>query len=158
MHKQHTHIGEILTVDRTKSHISATSRKNILEVASECLSRNLTEPTQNDIFSALLARERLGSTGIGHGVAIPHARFSSLKSPRAALLQLKKTVEFAQDGHHGVDLIFAFLVPEADTEEHLQIISTLAALFNEAELRENLRKATSKSALYKTLTEYDLHE
>lgn len=125
----------------------ASSKKRILEQAARLLAGSAEEPDAELIFERLLERERLGSTGLAGGVALPHARMPGLEESRGAFLQLANAVEFdALDGDP-VDLVFALLVPEHANEEHLQLLAKLAAMFNEEELRERLRKAGTDEAL-----------
>lgn len=126
---------------------TASSKKRILEQAARLLAGSAEEPDAEQIFERLLERERLGSTGLAGGVALPHARMPGLEESRGAFLQLAKAVEFdALDGDP-VDLVFALLVPEHANEEHLQLLARLAAMFNEEELRVRLRKAGTDEAL-----------
>ena len=126
---------------------TASSKKRILEQAARLLAGSAEEPNAEQIFECLLERERLGSTGLAGGVALPHARVPGLEESRGAFLQLSQAVEFdALDGNP-VDLVFALLVPEDANEEHLQLLARLAAMFNEEELRARLRKAGTDEAL-----------
>jgi PTS system nitrogen regulatory IIA component len=125
----------------------ASSKKRILEQAAQLLAANAEEPTAEQIFERLLERERLGSTGLAGGVALPHARMPGIDGSRGAFLRLAEPVAFdALDGQP-VDLVFALLVPEDANEEHLQLLARLAEMFNEAELRDRLREAEAEEAL-----------
>jgi len=125
----------------------AASKKRVLEQAAQLLAAHNEEPSAEQIFERLLERERLGSTGLAGGVALPHARMPGIQETRGAFLRLAEPVEFdALDGNP-VDLVFALLVPEDATEEHLQLLAQLAAMFNEEELREQLRAAEAGEAL-----------
>jgi PTS system nitrogen regulatory IIA component len=125
----------------------ASSKKRILEQAARLLSGGADEPDSEQIFERLFERERLGSTGLAGGVALPHARMPGIQDSRGAFLRLAKPVEFdALDGQ-AVDLVFALLVPENANEEHLQLLAQLATMFNEEELRERLRTAEAERAL-----------
>ena len=131
-----------VSVDET-----ASSKKRILERAARLLARDAEEPTTEQIFERLLERERLGSTGLAGGVALPHARMPGIDDTRGAFMRLAEPVEFdALDGHP-VDLIFALLVPEDATDEHLQLLAKLATTFNDEEMRERLREADAEQAL-----------
>lgn len=137
----------ILEAGRISIADPASSKKRILEQAARLLAGSAEEPDAEQIFERLLERERLGSTGLAGGVALPHARMPGLEESRGAFLQLANAVEFdALDGNP-VDLVFALLVPENANEEHLQLLARLAAMFNEEELRERLRKAGTDEAL-----------
>jgi PTS system nitrogen regulatory IIA component len=125
----------------------ASSKKRVLEQAARLLAGSADEPDAENIFERLLERERLGSTGLAGGVALPHARMPGIEESRGAFLRLAEGVEFdALDGGP-VDLVFALLVPENANEEHLQLLASLAAMFNEEELRERLREAETEEAM-----------
>jgi PTS system nitrogen regulatory IIA component len=125
----------------------ASSKKRVLEQAARLLAANSEEPAVEQIFERLLERERLGSTGLAGGVALPHARMSGIQDSRGAFLRLAEAIEFdALDGKP-VDLVFALLVPEDANEEHLQLLSKLAATFNQEDLRNRLREADAEQAL-----------
>jgi PTS system nitrogen regulatory IIA component len=124
----------------------ASSKKRILEQAARLLAVGAEEPTAEQIFERLLERERLGSTGLAGGVALPHARIAGIEDTRGAFLRLAEPVDFdALDGQP-VDLVFALLVPEDANDEHLQLLARLASMFNEGELRERLREADANEA------------
>jgi PTS system nitrogen regulatory IIA component len=120
----------------------------VLESAARLLAVPDDEETVTaQVFERLLERERLGSTGLAGGVALPHARMPGLENSRGAFIRLAEPVEFdALDGE-AVDLVFALLVPEEANEEHLQLLAQLASRFNDAELRERLRSASADEAL-----------
>jgi len=125
----------------------AASKKRVLEQAARLLAAHNEEPSAEQIFERLLERERLGSTGLAGGVALPHARMPGIQETRGAFLRLAEPVEFdALDGNP-VDLVFALLVPEEATEEHLKLLAQLATMFNQEELREQLRVAEAEEAL-----------
>lgn len=125
----------------------ASSKKRVLEQAARLLAANSEEPAVEQIFERLLERERLGSTGLAGGVALPHARMPGIQDSRGAFLRLAEAIEFdALDGKP-VDLVFALLVPEDANDEHLQLLSKLAATFNQEDLRNRLREADAEEAL-----------
>lgn len=125
----------------------ASSKKRVLEHAARLLAARFEEPDTEQIFERLLERERLGSTGLAGGVALPHARMPGIDHSRGAFLRLAEPVDFdALDGQP-VDLVFALLVPEETNDEHLQLLATLASMFNNPSLRQQLREADSEQAL-----------
>ncbi len=125
----------------------ASSKKRVLEKAAQLLTPAAGETAAEQIFERLLERERLGSTGLAGGVALPHARMPGIDTSHGAFLRLDVAVEFdALDGQP-VDLVFALLVPENATEEHLQLLGQLATMFNQSELCEQLRSAEAEQAL-----------
>ena len=108
--------------------------------------------TGQEVFNSLLSRERLGGTGLGNGIALPHGRLKNGLATIAAFIKLKQGVDYDAVDHQPVDLIFALLVPEQSTEEHLQVLAQLAEMFNKPEFLARLRKEESNEAIYKLLT------
>ena len=145
-------LSEFISPERVISHSKVTSKKRALEEVSGLIAGAQPSLVETEIFDCLLARERLGSTGIGHGVAIPHGRLKSVTHPIGAFAMLEKGVDFdAMDGVP-VDLVCALVVPIESTEEHLQILASLAALFSDEHIRESMRRAASAEELYTLLT------
>ena len=135
------HIIDILSPDRMLCHVQATSKKRVLEYFSKLLATEASSLTSHQVFDSLLARERLGSTGLGKGIAIPHARVVRCKVTVAAFLQLERGIDFDAIDKQPVDILFALMVPEKSTEEHLEILANLAELFSDNKFREKLRQA-----------------
>src|SRR5512134_1124125 len=104
------------------------------------------------VFDSLFAREKLGSTGLGQGVAIPHGRIKGLKEPVGAFVRLAQPVPFDSPDGSPVNLVFVLLVPEHATEQHLQILSELAQMFSDRELREGLAHETDVGRLHQSIT------
>ena len=104
------------------------------------------------ITDSLFARERLGSTGLGHGVAIPHGRIKGLKQPLAAVFQLGSPIGFDAPDEQPVQLMIFLLVPEAATQKHLEILSEIAELLSDSQLREQMKSATDAAALHALIT------
>lgn len=138
----------ILTPQRTLCGAPGGSKKRIFESVADFISNNVNSLDSNELFYALNAREKLGSTGIGHGIAIPHCRTKNCPTTTGALIKLQQAIEFDAIDDLPVDLLFVLLVPEEATDEHLQILSTLAGLFNQTAFCEQLRKANSNEELY----------
>jgi PTS system nitrogen regulatory IIA component len=124
--------------------VDATSKKRAFEEAG-LLFENLHGLSRALVTDSLFARERLGSTGLGHGVAIPHGRIKGLKSPMAAVFQLAQAIGFDAPDEQPVKLLIFLLVPEAATQKHLEILSEIAELLSNASLRDTL--VSSASAL-----------
>lgn len=139
----------ILDRDSVQLDVKAASKKRALEQAANLLGDDAE--TAESIFERLLERERLGSTGLAGGVALPHARIPGATASRGAFLRLGEAVEFDSLDGQPVDLVFALLVPEEATEEHLKLLAELARLFNEAELRRQLREAEDVEQALKLL-------
>ncbi len=140
-------LSSILTASHVVAGLSATSKKKALEELSKLLAQG-AGIAEADILNGLAAREKLGSTGLGHGVAIPHGRLAGVKSSVGAFLRLKHPVDY--DAHDGqpVDLMFGLIVPAAATEEHLKHLAAIAEKFSDDAFCKNARSATSASALY----------
>jgi PTS system nitrogen regulatory IIA component len=100
------------------------------------------------VADSLFARERLGSTGLGHGVAIPHGRIKGLKSPMAAVFRLDEAIGFDAPDEQPVNLLIFLLVPEASTQKHLEILSEIAELLSDAALRDKLKSSDSADLLH----------
>jgi nitrogen PTS system EIIA component len=136
---------QFLTVERIASGVEITSKKRLLEVLAGLLSSAQPQLRTDTIFERLLERERLGSTGLGHGVALPHARVREADTAIGAFVQVRQAVDFDAVDARPVDLAFAMLVPESATEAHLQILAQLAGLFGEDDFREQLRQTNDPS-------------
>jgi len=152
------HFSDIITPERIGAQVSATSKKRALETISELFAaHSASTQDAHEIFSSLVARERLGTTAIDHGVAIPHGRIKNGVETIGAFVQLTDGVDCDAFDGQPVNLMFALLVPEDSTEEHLQLLARLAQMFSDAEMREKLRSATDKQALYELLIDWDSH-
>ena len=145
-------ISDILSPDRIGCGVEARSKKKALEVLSSLLAESAPALDSRAIFDCFLVRERLGSTGLGFGVALPHGRLAQLEPAMGALLQLQEPVEFDALDDQPVDLLFGLLVPEEATEEHLQLLSLLAEQLGSPTVRERLRAADSANTAYAILT------
>ncbi len=146
-------LSDLLSEDRIVCDVGAHSKKRALETLSQLLAQDQLYVTAGDIFDSLLSRERLGSTGIGYGVAIPHGRVKNTRQTSGAFIRLSEGIDFDAIDKQPVDLIFALLVPEESTDEHLAILSELAGLFNEESFRDNLRRAESGHEIYSLIKE-----
>ena len=135
-------IASLLSVDRVFVDTEISSKKRLLEFISQQLSDSPELPSE-EIFNGLLSRERLGSTGLGHGFAIPHARLQGLAQTRACFLRLPDAINYDSPDQQPVDLVFALLIPEQATDEHLQILSALAGIFSQSEVCLQIRRAES---------------
>ncbi|MDF1781605.1 MAG: PTS IIA-like nitrogen regulatory protein PtsN [Alcanivoracaceae bacterium] len=141
-------VRELLTPQHTYVDVHGVSKKRLLDQVAQFAADTCPELTEQLVFDALIARERLGSTGIGEGIAIPHCRMAACDKPIGMLLKLDEAIDFESIDGKLVDLVFVLLVPEANPEQHLKTLSHLAALFNESGFREQLRTATTSENLY----------
>ena len=134
-------IADLLEPQRLMLSSSAASKKRALEHLSELMASAGESFSAGHVFDSLLVRERLGSTGLGYGVAIPHARYQGATDAIGAFMRLDEPVDFDAMDSEPVDLVFGLLVPEDCTDEHIQILAQLAELFSDRELRSALRTA-----------------
>lgn len=132
---------DFLALERISCQNSAASKKRVLEEIGQLLSAATSELTGAEIFGKLLERERLGSTGLGQGIALPHARISGIEQARGAFIQLQSGVDFDAIDNQPVDLAFGLIVPQDATGEHLKLLARLASLFSNQELCARLREA-----------------
>ena len=144
-------LADLLTPSRVSTGLPAASKKRALEKLSGLMAAEDTELTQKEVFDSLLTRERLGSTGLGHGVAIPHGRLKTSQRVLAAFVRLENAIDYDAVDHEPVDLMFALLVPEESTDEHLQLLSQLARMFSDPELLDKLRSAGDSDSLYRLI-------
>lgn len=130
-------LSNILPPSQVLAQVDVTSKKRAFEEAG-LLFENLHGLSRALVTDSLFSRERLGSTGLGHGVAIPHGRIKGLKAPLAAVFQLTQPIGFDSPDDQAVKLLIFLLVPEAATQKHLEILSEIAEILSDATLREQL--------------------
>ena len=144
-------IAQILTSDRVQPDSGSQSKKAALETVAGLLASAEPGLSATEVFNSLVAREKLGSTGLGHGVALPHGRRKTGDATLGAFLRLSRGIDYDAIDRQPVDLLFALLVPENSTEEHLQVLATLAERFSNPELLQKLRSGTDAAELYRLL-------
>lgn len=148
-------ISDIIIPERVACDISASSKKRVLETIADIIGSNTNDSlVPQDVVDSLIARERLGSTGIGYGVAIPHGRLKDTDRVIAAFVQLHEGIDFDAADNQQVDLLFALLVPENSTEEHLQLLAQLAEMFSDEQFRSQLRASKDRTAIYNLLSNW----
>jgi PTS system nitrogen regulatory IIA component len=148
-------ITDIIVPERVACDIDASSKKRALEKISDIIASDDTSHlAAQDVVDSLIAREKLGSTGIGSGVAIPHGRLKNSDKTIAAFLQLHHGIDYDAIDDQDVDLMFALLVPEHSTDEHLQILAELAEMFSHEEIREKLRQTKDNQQICDLLTHW----
>ncbi len=148
-------VEEFLSREKIRLNCHVTSKKRLLESMASLLMEGRTDISPKSVFQILVDRERLGSTGIGHGVALPHGRVPELDQPVAALVVLDEPLDYDSLDHEPVTLVFGLLVPAEATEQHLQILARLAQLFGMAEFRARLMRATSPDEAFELLTAWE---
>jgi PTS system nitrogen regulatory IIA component len=145
-----TLVSKILTPSHVSLDLQASSKKRLFEQAG-LLFENLDGIARSVVYDSLFAREKLGSTGLGQGVAIPHGRIKGLKDALGAFVRLAQPVPFDAPDGNPVSLVFVLLVPEKANEKHLQILSELAQMFSDKALREAMSQAGDADALYQLI-------
>ena len=145
-------ISDLLSPERIRIDVQSSSKKRLLELISEELARNSEEFSKREIFESLCARERLGSTGLGKGVAIPHGRVKGSKHVEASFIRLKKPLPFDAVDSQPVDLLFCLAVPEDCGEDHLKLLAQVAELFSDPDLLQQLREAKTSGHLMQLLS------
>jgi PTS system nitrogen regulatory IIA component len=146
-------LSAILPLEQVLVGLETTSKKRAFEEvgllfeAQHGLSRSL-------ITDSLFARERLGSTGLGYGVAIPHGRIKGLKQPMAAVFQLQAAIPFDAPDEKPVVLMICLLVPEAATQKHLEILSEIAEILSDSDLREQMKTAPDAQTLHSLIANW----
>jgi len=142
------HLEEILTAQRCFCDLQAISKKRILKTVSELIEQDVPNLSANDIFESLMAREQLGSTGVGNGIAIPHCRVSQCNKITGALVTLSDPIDFDAIDSKPVDILFVLIVPDQKTDEHVKTLGRLAELFNDEDFCYILRNTHNSEDLY----------
>ncbi len=144
-------ITSLLATDRIFTDANISSKKRLLEFIAEKTADELSL-SKKAILNKLVERERLGSTGLGQGFAVPHARLNDLTIAHACFIKLNEAINFDAMDHQPVDLFFALFIPEASTEEHLQILSSLAKVFSDRTVSEKIRGCHSADDIIQYIT------
>jgi len=154
---------DILPIARIACNVRASSKKKALELLAELFARDISHLTQNEIFQSLLERERLGTTGLGKGVAIPHARMQCPQlvegqtdpaTPMAAFMRLDNGVAFEAADEQTVDLLFALLIPADGNSAYLEMLSQLAKMLNDGQFCQQLRASDTPESIYQLITQW----
>ena len=144
-------IKDILAPGGTKHAVRCSSKKRILELLSTMAAEVTKDIDSEEALNSLICRERMGSTGIGHGIALPHGRLPGLNKPIALAVTCKTGIEFDAIDNQPVDIFFAILVPESETSNHLKILSAIANKLNDRDTIRKIRRVESDQALYEAL-------
>jgi PTS system nitrogen regulatory IIA component len=146
-------ISKILTSECVLLDAESTSKKRVFERVG-ILFENTQNIARSQVFDSLFAREKLGSTGLGQGVAIPHGRVKGLRDAVAAFVKMETPIPFDAPDGLPVNFIFVLLVPERATDLHLQILGELAQMFSDQAFRDQLEKANEASAIHRIFTDW----
>ena len=146
---------ELSTILQPECTTCATpgSKKKVLELISDLAAVQYPTLSSQEIFESLLAREKMGSTGIGNGIAIPHGKLSNISQPVAVLIKCEEPISFDAIDKQPVDILFALLVPADQCEQHLSTLSSMAEKLNNKLIVKHLRKTKDESELYQVITE-----
>lgn len=146
-------VAKLLPPANVAVDISVSSKKRLFEHLA-LLFENHHGIARRMVYDSLFARERLGSTGLGHGIALPHGRIKGLKDALGAFLRVSAPVPFDAPDGKPVSLVFALLVPEQATEKHLQILSELAQMFSDRGMREAISAAADPASLHQLISSW----
>lgn len=146
-------LAKYLPLENVVVGLAVTSKKRVFEQAG-LIFENQNGIARSTVTDNLFARERLGSTGLGEGVAIPHGRIKGLKQPLAAFVRLADAIPFESPDGQPVSLLIFLLVPEQATQQHLEILSEIAQLLSDREARERLHTEEDREALHRLLTQW----
>ena len=149
-------IGKLLALSNVVLDLEVASKKRVFEQVG-LLFENSAQIARSRVYDSLFAREKLGSTGLGRGVAIPHGRIKGLKDALGALVRMKQPIPFDAPDGQPVSLIFVLLVPDRATDAHLQILSELAQMFSDRTFRERLLAAPTAAELHQMITHWQPH-
>ncbi|BCV38198.1 MULTISPECIES: PTS IIA-like nitrogen regulatory protein PtsN [Shewanella] len=145
---------ELSTILRPECTTCATpgSKKKVLELISDLASAQYPTLSSQAIFESLLAREKMGSTGIGNGIAIPHGRLPDITEPIAVLVKCEEPIAFDAIDNQPVDILFALLVPADQCQQHLSTLSAMAEKLSDKAILKQLRKSRDETELYQVIT------
>lgn len=144
-------IQAIVSLDRTECAVQCNSKKRILEIIADIAAKNNENIDGATVLTSLMARERMGSTGIGNGIALPHGRLAGLDRVIAIVVTSTPAIDFDAIDEKPVDIFFALLVPEEQTEGHLQTLATVAGKLNNKDTVKAIRRATTSDDIVKAL-------
>lgn len=145
-------ISDIISLDRTQCAVECHSKKRIFEVISEIALKQNPRLNQDEVLSSLVNREKMGSTGIGNGIAIPHGRIVGLEHIMAVIVTSEEPIEFDAIDGKPVDIFFAILVPNDEAETHLKALAGIARKLSDKEIVRAIRNAEDKKAIVAALT------
>jgi len=146
---------DLVSPDSVICNADVVSKKRALELLADLLAAQTVADKSLEIFQLLTEREKLGSTSLGHGIALPHARTNLCQKAVGVFIRTKNGIDFDSPDRQPTDLLFALMVPEHYTDEHLNILAGLASMFNDEKFCQNLRSADSNAELHRRLTSWD---
>lgn len=144
-------IQALVSLDRTECAVQCNSKKRILEIISQIAAKNNPTIDEAVVLNSLLSRERMGSTGIGNGIALPHGRLPGLERVLAIVVTSTPPIDFDALDDKPVDIFFALLVPEDQTDGHLQTLATVASKLSDKDTIKAIRKASNSDDIITAL-------
>lgn len=141
-------LSEILTACCTSCSVAITSKKRILEKIAQLAAMQVSDIDQDELLESLLTREKMGSTGIGNGIAIPHGRLANTSKAIAVLVTTEQAIDFDAIDNRDVDIFIALFVPEDSCKEHLGTLQNIAQLFSDKKVIKQVRKCHDSQALF----------
>lgn len=151
-------LNDLVSPDSVICNANVVSKKRTLELLADLLARQTEANKSFDIFQLLTEREKLGSTSLGHGIALPHARTGLCKKATGVFIHTENGIDFDSPDHQKTDLLFALMVPEHYTDEHLNILAGLASMFSNEDFCQNLRQAKTDAELHHRLISWDINK
>ena len=148
-------LSELVNKDCSKAAVLFSSKKRILEYISELAHSQIPDTSQHTILDALMAREKLGSTGLGNGIAIPHCRVKNCHRIIGALMTLEHEIDYDAIDGKPVDIIFALMVPEEANDTHLKALASLAERLSQTQYLGSVREASDVQTLYEAAISLD---
>ena len=145
-------LDQLLTPERTACQVPGLSKKRLFETIARIISEDQLSLPYELVFDRLFAREKLGSTGLGNGIAIPHCRVGNCTQPMGCLITLSEPIDFDSPDNQPVDLVFALLVPDRAHQQHLDTLAGIARMFSQSDFCEQLRGAADATALFQAAT------
>lgn len=145
-------LSSLLHAENCAAKTKAKSKKRALELVAKLAAETISDVKAEELFQQLVARERLGSTGIGLGIALPHCRYEAIENPTGICMTLANPIDFDSIDNKAVDVIFAILVPQEANESHLQALAAVAEVLQQKELLENIRRANSAQEILQAIT------
>ena len=147
-------LSAILTPGRVACHVQGGSKKRLFETIAKTISEDQVSLPYNLVLSCLIAREKLGSTGLGQGIAIPHCRVENCTHALGTLVTLEEAIDYDAPDGKPVDILFVLLVPQEAQQQHLDILAGLAGLFNDPAFCEQVRSSRDPASLYAAVTSW----
>jgi PTS system nitrogen regulatory IIA component len=147
-------LAKLLTPGRTACRVPGVSKKRLFETIARIISDDQVSLPYNTVLSSLIAREKLGSTGLGQGIAIPHCRIDNCTHAMGTLITLEEAIDFDAPDGKPVDILFVLLVPEEGQQQHLDILAGIASLFSQESFCNQARQAGDADTLYSAVTNW----